>query len=772
YSDNAEIAHQYAMVLVNLSAVQMDLESRQSTVDLVESIYKSYSDNAEIAHQYAMVLVNLSAVQMDLESRQSTVDLVESIYKSYPDNAEIARQYAMVLANLSGVQTDLESRQSTVDLVKSVYESHSDNAEIALYYAGVLVNLSAVQTDLESSQSTVDLVKSVYESHSDNAEIALYYAMVLANLSAVQMDLESCQSTVDLVESIYKSYPDNAEIARQYAMVLANLSVVQTDLESRQSTVDLVKSVYESHSDNAEIALYYAGVLVNLSAVQTDLESRQSTVDLVESIYKSYPDNAEIAHQYAIVLRNLSVSQTEEDDIEKTKRELEAIYSKYGIEEIAVQYAVVLRRFCEVTKSDKEKSKLIDLLTTFSNNSILDILFEVARENFPIEEEEHKVKLKGNIERILDKSFFSEDSSDSGELSELEIKILEFDFISQTKYRILKEAKGKVTSENFKKLVEIYKKVQKIKYELAFKGFKTEGAEFGHYTSGKVLQILLKQDTNEGYKISGKTRLNNANYMNDPEEGIVLEKILGVAERDPLEPSSWFLMSFTKQIDDLAMWSQYGCDAEGVCIVLREDDFSLMKSKEDLNWSISEKAISTDVVSSESRSKRERNVLQQTTTVSNQEVNKDYLYRIAYVNYSTSKLNIRDNALFEKEEIDRLNTLLGDLQKLVADKSGDSIYNTVVSECIEEIRYLFKSMDYKYEEELRILKYARLESESKSIKVDNGTGIGKLYLERDEVVKIKKIIFGPKFQNPEYITPLIKLLDKDIKFKKSEKRFR
>ncbi len=37
-----------------------------------------------------------------------------------------------------------------------------------------------------------------------------------------------------------------------------------------------------------------------------------------------------------------------------------------------------------------------------------------------------------------------------------------------------------------------------------------------------------------------ETRLYNANYMNDPEEGIVIEKILGLDRRDILEPSSWF----------------------------------------------------------------------------------------------------------------------------------------------------------------------------------------------------------------------------------------
>ncbi len=36
--------------------------------------------------------------------------------------------------------------------------------------------------------------------------------------------------------------------------------------------------------------------------------------------------------------------------------------------------------------------------------------------------------------------------------------------------------------------------------------------------------------------------------------------------------------------DDLAMWSQYGDDAKGVCLVLREDDFSRFTSFNDVSW--------------------------------------------------------------------------------------------------------------------------------------------------------------------------------------------
>ena len=105
-------------------------------------------------------------------------------------------------------------------------------------------------------------------------------------------------------------------------------------------------------------------------------------------------------------------------------------------------------------------------------------------------------------------------------------------------------------------------------------------------------------------------------------------------------------------------------------------------------------------------------------------------------------------------------------------KVTEENYQDAIAECIEEIRYLFKSVDYKYENELRILRYANLDPSNDKIKIDKESGIGKLYVERENPIQIEKVIFGPKFPNPEYVTPLLKLLDNGIKYKKSTIKFR
>lgn len=115
-----------------------------------------------------------------------------------------------------------------------------------------------------------------------------------------------------------------------------------------------------------------------------------------------------------------------------------------------------------------------------------------------------------------------------------------------------------------------------------------------------------------------------------------------------------------------------------------------------------------------------------------------------------------------------------------------------VDKLLEEIRYLFKASGYKYEKELRVLRYATIESTpieaneatankstSKDPKVTELIGIqydsdtlAKPYLERKDPIQIKRVIFGPKFSRPEYVTPLIRLVDKDIQFTTSERKFK
>ncbi|EFA25282.1 hypothetical protein HMPREF0850_01077 [Streptococcus sp. M143] len=559
---------------------------------------------------------------------------------------------------------------------------------------------------------------------------------------------------------------------------MVNLSTKQTELKERKATVEKLEKLLQQFQDSHDIALPYAMILVNLSNVQTELKELEATVKKLEKLQQQFQDSPDIALPYAMILFNLSNKQTELNKLETTAKKLQELHEHEPFresEEIAFIYGVFLTSlFNHQTDSDER------LQTTETIKNLYDKFSKFMIQNF-------------------DDLFFSNDNVCDSEEYMLFNFILKEGLLKNTKYAILQmwAERYKEDSDELKNLLSIYQYVQKIKYQLGLKDkSKKKNFKFGHYTKGSVLQNLLNQKEGSNFSISGKTRLNNANYMNDPEEGIIIEKILGLDRRDALEPSSWFLMSFTIKTDDLAMWSQYGDDAKGVCIVLREDDFSRFSSFNDVSWR--QEKISLEfsdkmsLIKSELNSGFEKSIFQSekddlADTVNDEGTepnseekgngskgNVDYLYRIAYVNDSGGKFSIEKTELFNEYEIKKLEEFLEALKEKI-DKDlnkGDDFYQKAISDCIEEIRYLFKSVDYKYEDELRILRYANLDPSNDKIKIDKESGIGKLYVERENPIQIDEVIFGPKFPNPEYVTPLLKLLDKEIKYKKSTIKFR
>ena len=609
----------------------------------------------------------------------------------------------------------------------------------------------------------------------------------LVSLSVNQTDEASCKSIAEKAKSIYENYSGSEEPALAYAKILFNLSIKQTELKELAATVEKLQVLHQQFPDSPDIAEMYAMPLANLSDKQPELNEREATAEKIQVLHQQFPDSPDIAEMYAMTLFNLSTKQTELNELAATANKLKELHKHERFQEsgkIAFIYGTFLASF------SNHQTELIERLQT---TETIKNLYEQFS-NFMLQK--------------FDDLFFHNDNVCDSEEYKLFNFILKEGLLKNTKYAILQTwaKRYKEDSSELRNLLSIYQLVQKIKYQLGLKDEdKNQMLKFGHYTKGSTLQIMLDQEENEKKKeenekkkstfsVSGKTRLYNANYMNDPEEGIVIEQILGLDRRDILEPSSWFLMSFTNKTDDLAMWSQYGDDAKGVCLVLREDDFSRFTSFNDVSWSKDaiplvetmnkvESTLSYDLKGSPN----ELNNIKPTVAIIDEEKrsksekkenlpkgNRDYLYRIAYVKHTEENLKLERTELFEKSEIKELEKLLNSLkEKLdIGSKVTEENYQKAISDCIEEIRYLFKSVDYKYENELRILRYANLDPSSKEIKIDKTSGVGKLYIERENPIQIGEVIFGPKFPNPEYVTPLLKLLDKKIKYKKSTIKFR
>ena len=790
-------ALQYAKTLVNLSAKQINVEDRLKTAELVKEIFDQFKYSEEIALRYAMALFNLSNNQNDINDRKETISKLEDLTLKFQNSQDIALRYANALFNLSNQQNDINDRKEIVSKLEVLTLKFQYSELIALRYASSLVNLSNQQNDIKQRKETISELEALTLKFQNSELIALRYAMALVNLSIKQTEPEEISENAQKIQAIYKKFNEPRDIALQYAMVLVSLSAEQTKLEDITKTVQKIQTIYKKFDKYQDIALNYAMALVNLSLEQANLDKLNDTASKLKKIAFNFEKNEDINLCYSEVLANIITKQPHQAEKFETMDKLTRLYHNFEqSEEITVQYLTARKDFA--TNNLIEHSTLVNdicqSLRSIPSINILNILIEILENEEQFEQDQVQFPTT-NIIKALDQLCFNSSIKEEKEDKEknLLIRTLKLGIISDTKYDILKAWIDyyRDDSPKINQLIKIYTLVQQLKYEL---GLKAEGKnrklKFGHYTSGKALQSILGKEEKAPFSISGKTHLNNANYMNDPEEGVILEDILKLEKRNPLDPSSWFLMSFTSKTDDLAMWSQYGNNAEGVCIVLNENDFAHYHSLSDLPWyqKNSDKQISHKMNSnveipndiSLNESGKEMTIIGNENvqisegkhSISNN--NRDYLYRVAYVHYSDDQFDIEETELFTSEEVTRLKGLLVDLKLELRDykNSGDPFYKKAIADCIEEIRYLFKSVDYKYEEELRILQYANLNSDNDKIKIDYSPEFGKLYLEREENIQIGEVIFGPKFPNPEYVTPLLKLLDNDIKYEKSTIKFR
>ena len=797
FKHSEDIALHYAMALVNLSAKQENVEDRLKTAELVKEIFDQFKHSEVIALRYAMALFNLSNNQNDINDRKETISKLEDLTLKFQNSQDIALRYANALFNLSNQQNDINDRKEIVSKLEVLTLKFQYSELIALRYASSLVNLSNQQNDIKQRKETISELEALTLKFQNSELIALRYAMALVNLSIKQTEPEEISENAQKIQAIYKKFNEPQDIALQYAMVLVSLSAEQTKLEDITKTVQKIQTIYKKFNKYQDIALNYAMALVNLSLEQANLDKLNDTASKLKKIAFNFEKNEDINLCYSEVLANIITKQPHQAEKFETMDKLTRLYHNFEqSEEITVQYLTARKDFA--TNNLIEHSTLVNdicqSLRSIPSINILNILIEILENEEQFEQDQVQFPTT-NIIKALDQLCFNSSIKEEKEDKEknLLIRTLKLGIISDTKYDILKAWIDyyRDDSPKINQLIKIYTLVQQLKYELGLKAEeKNRKLKFGHYTSGKALQSILGKEEKAPFSISGKTHLNNANYMNDPEEGVILEDILKLEKRNPLDPSSWFLMSFTSKTDDLAMWSQYGNNAEGVCIVLNENDFAHYHSLSDLPWyqKNSDKQISHKMNSnveipndiSLNESGKEMTIIGNENvqisegkhSISNN--NRDYLYRVAYVHYSDDQFDIEETELFTSEEVTRLKGLLVDLKSELRDykNSGDPFYKKAIADCIEEIRYLFKSVDYKYEEELRILQYANLNSDNDKIKIDYSPEFGKLYLEREENIQIGEVIFGPKFPNPEYVTPLLKLLDKNINYRKSTIKFR
>lgn len=740
------------------------------------------------------------------EDKNKVIDSTTKVYNICQEyhNLELAERCVLILKNLyvnleviafDQQQDCTKEFQDIIDKVYSVYQKFPKSDCIAKQYLSILGILALIQKDNRITHDIVAKTQSVYQQFPNPEKIAEEYINILEDLSCMSPLLnEELQNIVTEAQSVYQKFPKRKEIASSYLGILWNFTVKQKNLDELRKSTDKAYSIYKYFSDK-DIAFHCIFFLEELAKKQENLNELEETIAKADEIYESFPNLENIVSEYILILLQLAKKQDTLDELHGTIRKVLEIYRSF------LERTFVFDRLSIIESSAY-------FISEYINNFLIN----------PLEEEKDKtndrcnilIKELYNVETklivtVIDQIFsfpnnFRPLTNNRAQImSRLLSHFGNIVSLRETKYSVMMNLIEDLEKNGYdiEPFVKTYCMVQTIKFQLSMKDLSKE--DFGHYTSGKVLQILLKQnsdneesrdneqnsdneessdneqnsdnkksrDNQKHYSIEGRTRLGNAKYMNDPEEGSVLDRYLELGKshnlEDSLKPSPWFLMSLTTAIDDLSMWAQYGARAEGVCLVFKPDSFKAVKSMAEAEW-MKEKKSNPDSEKNKDSTK------------------KDFLYRICYLDEKSVEEENKEenlgivkkkyNKKLDEMEIDTINYCLDKIKSIVSKIDKNTILYSFVDDCLEEIRYLFKVSDYSYESELRILRYADLNPYNNNIKIDNSGPIAKLYLERDFPIQLKQVIFGPKFSNPEHVTPLLHLLDKNIEFKRSEIKFK
>lgn len=318
---------------------------------------------------------------------------------------------------------------------------------------------------------------------------------------------------------------------------------------------------------------------------------------------------------------------------------------------------------------------------------------------------------------------------------------------------IINKIKEKYISESIKKKLlkldepvnEAYEKIESIKNVLKINRefLKENKIYLGHYTSISTLKILLENQnsnensqrlrtddsiSNEDSTIRNRTdylRLTNSRLMNDPLEGKVLTNFLDSSynQKDFL-PSQIYMMSLTPNVDILPMWQQYGDNGKGVFIRLKN--------------TFLEKIVSDSQAD---------------------------IYRVCYL---STEGEVHVSNMVERDEIS-LKNMLEDLKKTCENlkEIRKDKYPDIISNIQQDISFLFKTVDYSYEEEYRIVL-----SDPDNLKFEIKCETNKdypfpfLYIYLNDIdydsSKYSAVIVGPKAIEIDFIGPYINYLDPEI----------
>lgn len=475
----------------------------------------------------------------------------------------------------------------------------------------------------------------------------------------------------------------------EYAPAYDGLGAAYDDLNDYDKAIEFYEKALQYDPK-------YASAYNNLGACYSGLNDHEKAIEFYEKALQYDPEYADAYNNLGAVYYRVN---NYEKAIEFFKKAL-----KYNPELVQVynNLAIVYKELKEYDKALEYYNRLeIDRknINIHYNLALLLILMGRLKES------------AANFSKYIEKA----DSSDPY------LKIAKFH---------LQEIENRLKNTT---LNEITKSVDKIKALLSY----TEG-NVTHYTGLKVSNLIIRKNS--------AFRLSEGAYLNDTSEGTTLLKYLGLRNYADLQAGTLavrfvekpFIGSFVADIkhDDLTLWRMYGKedkeDGKGCALTINMNKFlEGFKKKNNMNDASPGKATSS--------------------------LEDMCFYRVAYLDSSGSDKFIIPDA--DENTVNNLNEMVRELRANIEQAKNEfgnkpeaevsqedkDIVQQIIEE-LNEVAFLFKGPEYRYENEVRLV----VNDITLKKEVDDAFDPPKTYIETIPLRSIiEKVTIGPKVEKAE-----------------------
>ncbi|BDD13065.1 hypothetical protein FUAX_54970 (plasmid) [Fulvitalea axinellae] len=541
-------------------------------------------------------------------------------------------------------------------------------------------------------------------------------------------------------EGAIRDYSEAIRIDSEYAYAYSNRGLAKSGLGDNESAI-------KDFDEAIRIDPKFAGAYYNRGLAKSELGDKEGAI-------RDYNEAIRIDQEFAGSYYNRGNAKSELGDKEgaikdyceaiRVDKEYANAYFNRGI----VKYGLedkegAVKDYNEVIRIDKKYAK------AYFNRGIA---------KYDLEDKEGAISdynevlhiIPNNIIPYTNKASVQKDLEDyEGARSTYEIALERAEMDISKKAEIQNEIRNLSDFIQFPSLYDIYTQIDSVRASLEIN---PEESELTHYTGLGTGKIIISQESQdkEGKRIRGsKLRMSEGAFLNDTSEGHKLfdfidkdteYRLRGEGMKETFQPKP-FIGSFVpaSKRDDLTLWRMYGkerhTEGMGCAITLRREEL--------------EKAINDALCPEAPQEKREA---LEAKLIDQERLKKEVGFY--YVAYLTEDDGVRVPG--NKGEEDNLEKLLAELKGSISDilkeEYGDEERLKALRLSLErkllEIAYLFKTDQYVYEHEIRMILTGT--GLTKVVEKNDGQGPGRVYTELVNIRPyITNITLGPKVDRPE-----------------------